>query len=85
MKQFNAMAKLIRAARQFQNMTQAELAKELGYSSCQFVSNIERGCSTLPLDKFKKISPLLDLSLDALASAYLVDVKAQIRRHLNLK
>jgi transcriptional regulator with XRE-family HTH domain len=31
------------------NMTQAEVADKLGYSSAQFISNIERGVSVAPL------------------------------------
>lgn len=39
-------------------MTQAEVADKLGYSSAQFISNIERGVSVAPL---KVISAMMRL------------------------
>ena len=43
------------------NMSQLELAQKLGYSSGQFVSNIERGTVGLPLKKIKKFCRALKL------------------------
>lgn len=39
-------------------LQQREVAKALGYSSPQFISNIERGLSLPPLNKIKKLIKL---------------------------
>ena len=37
------------------DITQAELAKTIGYKNSQFISNLERGLCGLPLDAISKI------------------------------
>jgi transcriptional regulator with XRE-family HTH domain len=39
----------LKAKREAANITQAEVAEKLGYTSAQFVSNIERGLCAMPL------------------------------------
>jgi transcriptional regulator with XRE-family HTH domain len=47
-------------------LTQAELAAGLGYTSPQFISNIERGLAALPSFKFKKAAKLLGVGVNLL-------------------
>ena len=43
------MGKYLRHSRLVAKLTQAEVARKLGFSSSQFVSNIERGTQSVPL------------------------------------
>jgi len=56
--QMNAMLKRHRLNK---GMTQKELAKRLGYTSPQFVSNWERDLCRPPLDVAAKLCRLLDI------------------------
>ena len=56
------MHQLIKKLRLSRGMTQKELGKRLGYSSAQFVSNMERGTCGLPLKKIKKFCRVLKLN-----------------------
>ena len=49
------MGKILRDARVSAGLTQAEVALRLGYASGQFISNIERGLCTTPLDLLAKL------------------------------
>jgi transcriptional regulator with XRE-family HTH domain len=44
------------------NMTQADLAKKLGYTTSQFVSNWERGLCSPPLNSIPEIATILGIS-----------------------
>lgn len=45
----------LKDVRESMNYTQSEVAQRLGYSSPQFISNIERGISVAPLDTLAKM------------------------------
>ena len=47
-------------------LKQKDVAKELGYSSAQFVSNWERGVSTPPVKSVKKLASLYKASPEKL-------------------
>lgn len=53
---------MIREARQAKDMTQLDLAYELGYESMQFVSLMERNLSKIPRPILKKLIKILDLN-----------------------
>ena len=42
-------------ARNRVGLTQKDLAKKLGYSSAQFISNVERGLCLVPKSQLKKL------------------------------
>lgn len=50
------MARAIKTARSTAGLTQSQLAKKLGYTTSQFVSNWERGASVPPLKTLPKIA-----------------------------
>lgn len=52
----------IKTAREAKGLTQSDLAKALGLSSAQFISNIERGVAPLPPHFVPPISRLLQVS-----------------------
>ena len=53
---------LLKTARIESGLTQLEIAKKLGYSSSQFVSNWERGEALPPMDHFPKLASLLNIT-----------------------
>ena len=61
----NAMAAKIKASRVAKNMTQAELADEMGVSF-QSVSNWERGYSRPDIAKLRELCRVLGISVDEL-------------------
>lgn len=62
------------------NLSQAEVAEELGYSSPQFVSNFERGLCTPPLPALKQMLQLYNISKKEMVELLL----RQERKHLEL-
>lgn len=53
----------LRNCRKLAHITQAELAKALGYDSSQLISNIERGVSLLPSKRIPEFARVLGCSL----------------------
>lgn len=56
------ISQLLKTHRKQKRIQQKELAKELGYSCAQFISNWERDISEPPLDKCKQVCELLGIS-----------------------
>lgn len=50
---------IIQEARRKAGYSQLEVARKLGYSHAQFISNIERGRALLPLTKLRRFSVLV--------------------------
>lgn len=55
---FKTFGKFLKQKRVHADLTQAQVAKSLGYKTSQFVSNWERGLSTPPAFVIKKIAEL---------------------------
>ncbi|MGE3260905.1 MAG: helix-turn-helix domain-containing protein [Bacteriovoracia bacterium] len=51
----------LQAARAAKNLTQGRVARLLGYSSAQFISNFERGIALPPVKKLKVLIRLYDI------------------------
>ena len=64
----------LKVAREKKGYSQSKLAKVLGYSSGQFVSNWERGQSYPPVDRLAKMSLLLDLDHEELIKLYIIEL-----------
>ena len=77
-----AISQLLQRARIKENLSQAEVAKYLGYTSPQFISNMERGLSDLPVDKINPLCKLLGISKDEVIKAMLVDLRADYKREI---
>ncbi|MBX2996439.1 MAG: helix-turn-helix transcriptional regulator [Bdellovibrionaceae bacterium] len=76
------IADLLKKSREHSGLSQADVAKELGYSSPQFVSNWERGLSSPPIHKLKKLCKLYHVSMDdaykAMLQATLQEVESKL-------
>lgn len=69
---FTNQGKVILTARTSAGLTQKEMASMLGWSSPQFISNIERGLSAFPPESVHAIRKIVQPK--TLKSAYMVDV-----------
>jgi transcriptional regulator with XRE-family HTH domain len=74
---------LLKKARENAGLSQAEVARELGYSSPQFVSNWERGLSSPPVPKLKKLCKMYQLSVDQAYQAMLAATLEEVERKLH--
>jgi transcriptional regulator with XRE-family HTH domain len=58
-------------------LSQADVAKKLGYSSPQFISNWERGLSDPPVETLRKISDIYNIPLNEIHQLFL---KATVKK-----
>lgn len=65
----------LKQKRKEKGFSQARLAKLLGYSSGQFVSNWERGESMPPVDRLAKMVFLFQVPKDQLLNLYLSELR----------
>lgn len=56
------LGRFLRKKRVASGLTQGELANKLGFASSQFVSNIERGVSLIPVPRIKDYSESIGLN-----------------------
>lgn len=72
-----SLADFLKAAREKANVSQRQVADELGYQSAQFISNWERGISYPPMKTLKRLGELYSVSSESL---YKVLVEDTLRR-----
>ena len=80
MKKNQSLGQFLKAQRLARNLTQWEVARELGYSSAQFVSNIERDLCSPPLNQLKNIVDLYQLDPDKLFDLMMQEKSKQLRK-----
>lgn len=61
-------------------LSQAALARALGFSSPQFVSNMERGLAPIPKTKVSALSKLLKVTTDSLIDEIVEDKRLEYRK-----
>lgn len=76
---------LIKKARMKKGLTQAELAKKLGYSIPQFISLIENGHSKVPLSIVKELVNILKIPKSSLIKALIVEYKKEVDKAFLVK
>lgn len=79
------LADFLKVKRESCGLTQIEVAKKLGYSSPQFVSNWERSLSTPPMNKLKKIAELYNVSADEIFDVLLNETLRKVEEDLTRK
>lgn len=72
----SSLGDYLRGQRINAGLSQAKLAKKLGYTSAQFVSNWERRISTPPLCTLKKLVTILKLDRDRV-----IDICLDVTEH----
>lgn len=79
------LSKFLLDARLKADMTQADIAKELGYKTPQFISNLERMIVPFPLDKAKKFIKVTKCSPTGLEKAVMAREAARVRKYFATK
>lgn len=77
-----SMAQFIRKMRLSRGYTQIALAKKLGYSTSQFVSNWESGRSSPPLDALAQLIEILDVDQKEVVDILMNETHEYISRRL---
>ena len=82
---FQALGVHLQAKRVKAGLSQGNVAKQLGYSSPQFVSNFERGLCAPPLSKLKLLVRLYDMNGEEVLKLMLKEQERHIRKALGVK
>ncbi|HWY36095.1 MAG TPA: helix-turn-helix transcriptional regulator [Nitrosopumilaceae archaeon] len=83
-KEFKNFGDFCLLARKQKGMSQKTLAEKLSWGSGQFVSNIERGICSYPLNKFKLLARTLKIDLRQLTDVYAGDEIRRIEKEVGL-
>jgi transcriptional regulator with XRE-family HTH domain len=71
---------MLLAGRVKADKTQAQVSEKLGYSSPQFISNIERGITAIPFPLLLKLGRLYKIDQDDLIEARVDDFRAGLKK-----
>lgn len=74
----NELTRYLKFMRLKSSLTQTQIAKELGYSSPQFVSNWERGLTLPPLKTVRRLIKILSLDADKVSQLYLKQSRKEL-------
>ena len=77
-----SIGRYIRQCREKSGRTQAEIAKALGYSTAQFVSNWERGLSVPPFAALPRLNSLIRLNVKNFINLYVAETGRMIRSEM---
>ncbi|MCB9025345.1 MAG: helix-turn-helix transcriptional regulator [Bdellovibrionaceae bacterium] len=72
------MGKYFKKYREKKGLQQKDVANALGYSSPQFISNMERGLCMPPISKLKKLISLYDMPAEEVLNIILEEQKKVI-------
>ncbi len=78
------MGFFLRQKREFKGLTQAQVATRLGYGSPQFISNIERGVSRVPVKSLRSFIELYELNIEEVIDLLLEEKRNQLRKVLGI-
>lgn len=76
------MGQYLKLKREAKNLTQAQVAEKLGYGSPQFISNIERGVSRVPVKSLRSFIELYGVPSEEVIDLLLEEKRDQLRRAL---
>lgn len=80
MKKRGRLAGFLKEKRVAVGLTQSEVAKKLGYSSPQFVSNWERGLANPPVFVLRDLTKMYKVTADTMFDLLVDDVKSELHR-----
>jgi transcriptional regulator with XRE-family HTH domain len=76
------MGVYLREKREQKGLTQAQVALQLGYGSPQFISNIERGVSRVPVKSLRYFIQLYGLGINEVIELILDEKRDQLKKVL---
>lgn len=74
-----------RAFRERAKLTQRDVSDALGYSTPQFISNVERGRCRFPIQKLSKIRKLYRLSVDQVVELIVTEERQGLSKAFRLR
>ena len=77
------LAQFLKQAREKAELSQRQVADELGYQSAQFISNWERGVSSPPMKTLKLLGELYFVSAEDLYEIMLEDTLKRVEADLH--
>jgi transcriptional regulator with XRE-family HTH domain len=77
-----SLGNYLKNARTKKNLSQWDVAKKLGYSSPQFISNLERGISSPPLKVLRTLVDLYSLSPKEVVEVIADEQEKILKQHL---
>lgn len=83
MKKRGGLAAYLKEKRIQAGLTQSEVAKKLGYSSPQFVSNWERGLANPPVFVLRDLTKMYKVPVDQMFDLIVEDFKQELQRELS--
>lgn len=83
-KQFNYIGRVIISVRDDKNLTQEQLAVVLGYKNGQFISNVERGLSSISAKAIPVLWDKLGVSKLRVVNAMVKDYEANLKTTVGL-
>lgn len=72
----------LKDVREQAELTQADVSQKLGYTSPQFISNIERGISVVPLKTLARMVGLYKISAESVVKIILESQRKLLREKL---
>ena len=81
----SSLSVFLREKRMRAGLSQAKVARVLGYTTAQFVSNWERGLSEPPLETFRTLAKLYSIPMDEMFEAVLKSTIQKVSEDLKEK
>ncbi len=78
-KVFTNIAKLVKEARLKKGLSQTELSSLLGYKNGQFISNVERGLCSVPVEKMGVLMTVTGVDGISIQKALVEDLNLSIK------
>lgn len=82
---FQRFGDFLKEIRQIAGLSQQEVAKKLGYTSSQFISNWERNLSYPPINAIKILAELFEVGAETIFQKYLDSYVADVSEDLKAK
>lgn len=76
------LGQYLKDVREQANLTQADVSQKLGYTSPQFISNIERGISVAPIKTLSRMVNLYKVNGDAVVKIILDSQRKLLKEKL---
>jgi transcriptional regulator with XRE-family HTH domain len=77
------LSQFLKQAREKADLSQRQVADELGYQSAQFISNWERGISSPPMKTLKRLGELYRVSAEDLYEIMVEDTLRRVEADLH--
>jgi transcriptional regulator with XRE-family HTH domain len=80
-----SLGSLLKSARKAKNLSQGDVAKKLGYTTSQFISNIERNLANPPLGIIRKLVQLYGMNSEHIRDMLLVQYEKKVVKALKIE